>query len=70
MHLILHLQAMPLQGSPAPFVTDAIHNHLADKAQRAGLIPYRAPASKRWANSVMRERFLPKSKVPTSDLER
>ena len=35
MHLTLHLQTMPLQGSPAPLVTDAIHNHFADKAQRA-----------------------------------
>ena len=34
MHLTLHLQTMPPQGSPAPLVTDAIHNHFEDKAQR------------------------------------
>lgn len=33
-HLTLHLQAMPPQGSPVLLVKDAIHNHFSDKAQR------------------------------------
>lgn len=32
LHLTLHLQNMPLQGNPDTLVTEAIHNHFADKA--------------------------------------
>jgi hypothetical protein len=31
-HLTLHLQSMPPDGDPTALVTEAIHNHFADKA--------------------------------------
>lgn len=32
LHLTLHLQNMPSEGTPTTLVTEAIHNHFADKA--------------------------------------
>lgn len=32
MHLTIHLQTMPAGGDPTPLVTEAIHNHFADRA--------------------------------------
>lgn len=32
LHLTLHLQIMPPEGTPTTLVTEAIHNHFADKA--------------------------------------
>lgn len=32
MHLTIHLQSMPPDGAPTALVTEAIHNHFADKA--------------------------------------
>ena len=35
LHLTLHLQNMPQDGNPITLVTEAIHNHFADKAHLA-----------------------------------
>jgi len=35
LHLTLHLQHMPPEGDPTTLVTEAVHNHFADKADLA-----------------------------------